>query len=47
LNEVNAFQAGAACSLVHRISVIQKIAEPAGSAMPDFEIFKKIAGHWG
>lgn len=30
-----------------RIGVIEKIVEPPGSALPDFEIFKKIAEDWG
>ncbi|UCF83159.1 MAG: molybdopterin oxidoreductase family protein [Desulfobacteraceae bacterium] len=30
-----------------RLGVIRKIAEPPGSALPDFEIFKKIAEYWG
>jgi assimilatory nitrate reductase catalytic subunit len=30
-----------------RIGVIRKIVEPPGSALPDFEIFRRIAGAWG
>jgi anaerobic selenocysteine-containing dehydrogenase len=30
-----------------RISVIRKIAEPPGAALPDFEIFRRIAQRWG
>jgi anaerobic selenocysteine-containing dehydrogenase len=30
-----------------RIGVIRKILEPPGSALPDFEIFKRIAQTWG
>jgi len=30
-----------------RISVIRKIMDPPGSALPDFEIFKRIAQTWG
>lgn len=30
-----------------RLGVIRKIAEPPGSALPDIEIFGKIAEHWG
>ena len=30
-----------------RISVIRRIMDPPGSALPDFEIFKRIADVWG
>jgi assimilatory nitrate reductase catalytic subunit len=30
-----------------RLGVIRKILDPPGSALPDFEIFKKIAQYWG
>ncbi|MBW1787177.1 MAG: nitrate reductase [Deltaproteobacteria bacterium] len=30
-----------------RIGVIRKIMDPPGSALPDFEIFKRIAQYWG
>ena len=30
-----------------RISVIRKIMDPPGSALPDFEIFRRIAQAWG
>jgi assimilatory nitrate reductase catalytic subunit len=30
-----------------RIGLIQKVSEPPGKALSDFEIFKKIAEYWG
>lgn len=38
---------GTFISSERRISVIRKIAEPPGDAFPDFEIFRRIARHWG
>ncbi len=30
-----------------RFGILQKVAEPPGSALPDFEIFQNIAEYWG
>jgi assimilatory nitrate reductase catalytic subunit len=30
-----------------RIGIVQKVSEPPGEALPDFEIFKRIAEYWG
>jgi assimilatory nitrate reductase catalytic subunit len=30
-----------------RLGVIRKIADPPGEALPDFEIVRKVAAHWG
>ncbi len=30
-----------------RFGIIRKVADPPGSALPDFEIFKKIGEYWG
>jgi assimilatory nitrate reductase catalytic subunit len=30
-----------------RFGIVRKVANPPGSALPDFEIFKKIAKYWG
>ncbi len=30
-----------------RIGLVQKVLEPPGEALPDFEIFRRVARHWG